>query len=110
MPELELAETQAKQRAMLSALGVAVASESPSSARGVAAQGGRGMSAGGLATAWARALVSGLLEGGVDHFFVSPGSRSTPLVLAVHVFAPVALRWWSTSAARRSPRSGSLAD
>jgi len=45
------------------------------------------MSAGGLTTAWARGLVSGLLAGGVDHFFVSPGSRSTPLVLAVHELA-----------------------
>jgi 2-succinyl-5-enolpyruvyl-6-hydroxy-3-cyclohexene-1-carboxylate synthase len=31
---------------------------------------------------WARALLGGLLAGGVGHAVVSPGSRSTPLVLA----------------------------
>ncbi|MFB6195308.1 MAG: 2-succinyl-5-enolpyruvyl-6-hydroxy-3-cyclohexene-1-carboxylic-acid synthase [Haloplanus sp.] len=33
---------------------------------------------------WARALVDELARGGVGHVVVSPGSRSTPLVTAVH--------------------------
>jgi 2-succinyl-5-enolpyruvyl-6-hydroxy-3-cyclohexene-1-carboxylate synthase len=33
--------------------------------------------------AWADAIVSALIDHGVDTFFIGPGSRSTPLVLAV---------------------------
>src|SRR5687768_1203240 len=32
----------------------------------------------------ASALIAGLIEGGVRHAVISPGSRSTPLVLALH--------------------------
>lgn len=38
---------------------------------------------GGITWAWTSAFVRGLRSAGVDRFFVSPGSRSTPLVLAV---------------------------
>jgi len=33
---------------------------------------------------WARALVAGLVAGGVKHLCLSPGSRSSPLALAAH--------------------------
>lgn len=39
-------------------------------------------------TRWCRVLVGGLVAAGMDHFFVSPGSRSTPLTLAVHALGP----------------------
>jgi 2-succinyl-5-enolpyruvyl-6-hydroxy-3-cyclohexene-1-carboxylate synthase len=32
---------------------------------------------------WARLIVEELVRGGVNHFFLAPGSRSTPLVLAL---------------------------
>ena len=36
-----------------------------------------------IATPWARHIVRQLIASGVGHFFVSPGSRSTPLVVAI---------------------------
>ncbi|NND71668.1 MAG: 2-succinyl-5-enolpyruvyl-6-hydroxy-3-cyclohexene-1-carboxylic-acid synthase [Rhodothermales bacterium] len=36
-----------------------------------------------IAQTWARQIVRQLVASGVKHFFVSPGSRSTPLVLAI---------------------------
>lgn len=39
---------------------------------------------GDLAAAWSRAFIGGLMAAGVDRFFVCPGSRSTPLALAIH--------------------------
>lgn len=56
---------------------------------GAAAQAGEGVTARAATTAhanllWARALVEGLVAGGVRHVCLSPGSRSSPLALAVH--------------------------
>lgn len=39
---------------------------------------------------WARLLVRSLFDGGVTHFVVSPGSRSTPLAFAVAALGPSA--------------------
>ncbi len=33
---------------------------------------------------WGQLIVESLLRNGVNHFFVAPGSRSTPLILAAH--------------------------
>ncbi|MCW8836560.1 MAG: 2-succinyl-5-enolpyruvyl-6-hydroxy-3-cyclohexene-1-carboxylic-acid synthase [Rhodospirillales bacterium] len=41
---------------------------------------------------WAWALVDGLVQCGVTRFVISPGSRSTPLVLAIHRH-PQAVDW-----------------
>ena len=38
---------------------------------------------------WARELLKGLVAGGVRHAVVSPGSRSTPLVVACEALAEV---------------------
>ncbi|MGE0355392.1 MAG: 2-succinyl-5-enolpyruvyl-6-hydroxy-3-cyclohexene-1-carboxylic-acid synthase [Burkholderiales bacterium] len=39
---------------------------------------------------WGRALVAGLVAGGVRHVCLSPGSRSAPLAIAVHLDARLA--------------------
>ena len=40
-------------------------------------------------TQWMRLLISTLLSAGVEHFVVSPGSRSTPLVAALQHFGAI---------------------
>lgn len=41
-----------------------------------------------LAAEWAECIIEQCLQGGIEHFFLSPGSRSTSLALAVHKLAP----------------------
>ncbi len=40
---------------------------------------------------WARALVEGLVAGGVRHLCLSPGSRSSPLAIAAHLDPRIAI-------------------
>ncbi|MCW5590939.1 MAG: 2-succinyl-5-enolpyruvyl-6-hydroxy-3-cyclohexene-1-carboxylic-acid synthase [Burkholderiales bacterium] len=61
-----------------------------------AADGGGAPRAGGAATAranllWGRALVEGLVAGGVRHLCLSPGSRSSPLAIAARLEPRIAL-------------------
>lgn len=40
-----------------------------------------------VAARWAQAIVAGIASAGIRHLVISPGSRSTPLVLAAHTSA-----------------------
>jgi 2-succinyl-5-enolpyruvyl-6-hydroxy-3-cyclohexene-1-carboxylate synthase len=50
------------------------------------------MKTGDINCQWARAFLNGLVHAGVTHFSASPGSRSTPLVLAAMSMPGVSLR------------------